>query len=355
MACILLFYRRFEYSLKCALIKKTASVEFEKENSMKLKKLMTGVLAAFMLAGCAPKQQQNTTKLKIVATTFPQYDWIREIIGKDNTNVDLQLLMKNGGDLHSYQPTAGDIANIADANLFVYVGGESDEWVDDALKEKTNKDMKVVNMMQTLGDDIDEEEEGLEKESEDHDHEEIEYDEHVWLSLKRAQKIVKAIADELGELDSTNAKKYQENAEAYIAKLAALDKSYESTVNTVKNKTWIFADRMPFHYLAKDYGITTYAAFNGCSTETNASFNTIVSLAKYADELGIKHIMTIEGSDKKLAKAVIENITDKNQDILTLNSLQSVSQSDIDKGLTYYGAMEENLKVLAQSFNTEVK
>ena len=322
---------------------------------MKLKKLMTGVLAAFMLAGCAPKQQQNTTKLKIVATTFPQYDWIREIIGKDNTNVDLQLLMKNGGDLHSYQPTAGDIANIADANLFVYVGGESDEWVEDALKEKTNKDMKVVNMMQTLGDDIDEEEEGLEKESEDHDHEEIEYDEHVWLSLKRAQKIVKAIADELGELDSTNAKKYQENAEAYIAKLATLDKSYESTVNTVKNKTWIFADRMPFHYLAKDYGITTYAAFNGCSTETNASFNTIVSLAKYVDELGIKHIMTIEGSDKKLAKAVIENTTDKNQDILTLNSLQSVSQSDIDKGLTYYGAMEENLKVLAQSFNTEVK
>lgn len=332
---------------------------------MKLKKLMTGVLAAFMLAGCAPKQQQNPTKLKIVATTFPQYDWIREIIGKDNTNVDLQLLMKNGGDLHSYQPTAGDIANISDANLFVYVGGESDEWVDDALEEKTNKDMKVVNMMQTLGDDIDEEEEGLEDHDHDHDekdhdhdhdhHDEIEYDEHVWLSLKRAQKIVKAIADELVELDPTNAKKYQANAEAYIAKLAALDKSYESTVNTVKDKTWIFADRMPFHYLAKDYGITTYAAFNGCSTETNASFNTIVTLAKYADEFGINHIMTIESSDHKLAKAVIENTAEKNQEILTLNSLQSVSQSDIDKGLTYYGAMEENLKVLAQSFNTEVK
>ena len=331
---------------------------------MKLKKIMTGVLAAFMLAGCAPKQQQNTTKLKIVATTFPQYDWIREIIGKDNTNVDLQLLMKNGGDLHSYQPTAGDIANISDANLFVYVGGESDEWVDDALEEKTNKDMKVVNMMQTLGDDIDEEEEGLEdhddkdhddKDHDDKDHDEIEYDEHVWLSLKRAQKIVKAITDELVELDPTNAKKYQANAEAYIAKLSALDKSYESTVNAVKDKTWIFADRMPFHYLAKDYGITTYAAFNGCSTETNASFNTIVTLAKYADEFGINHIMTIESSDHKLAKAVIENTAEKNQEILTLNSLQSVSQSDIDKGLTYYGAMEENLKVLAQSFNTEVK
>lgn len=330
---------------------------------MKFKKLMTFALAAFMLAGCAPKQQ-NTTKLKIVATTFPQYDWIREIIGKDNTNVDLQLLMKNGGDLHSYQPTAGDIANIADANLFVYVGGESDEWVDDALEEKTNKDMKVVNMMQTLGDDIDEEEEGLEDhdhdhdhddKDHDHDHDEIEYDEHVWLSLKRAQKIVKAITDELVELDPTNAKKYQANAEAYIAKLSALDKSYESTVNAVKDKTWIFADRMPFHYLAKDYGITTYAAFNGCSTETNASFNTIVTLAKYADEFGINHIMTIESSDHKLAKAVIENTAEKNQEILTLNSLQSVSQSDIDKGLTYYGAMEENLKVLAQSFNTEVK
>ena len=329
---------------------------------MKLKKIITGVLAAFMLAGCAPKQQQNTTKLKIVATTFPQYDWIREIIGKDNTNVDLQLLMKNGGDLHSYQPTAGDIANISDANLFVYVGGESDEWVDDALEEKTNKDMKVINMMQTLGDDIDEEEEGLEDhdhdhddKDHDHDHDEIEYDEHVWLSLKRAQKIVKAIADELVELDPTNAKKYQANAEAYIAKLSSLDKSYESTVNTVKDKTWIFADRMPFHYLAKDYGITTYAAFNGCSTETNASFDTIVTLAKYVDEFGINHIMTIEGSDHKLAKAVIENTAEKNQEILTLNSLQSVSQSDIDKGLTYYGAMEENLKVLAQSFNTEVK
>ena len=340
---------------------------------MKLKKIMTGVLAAFMLAGCAPKQQQNTTKLKIVATTFPQYDWIREIIGKDNTNVDLQLLMKNGGDLHSYQPTAGDIANISDANLFVYVGGESDEWVDDALEEKTNKDMKIINMMQTLGDDIDEEEEGLEDHDHDHDdkdhddkdhndkdhddkdHDEIEYDEHVWLSLKRAQKIVKAIADELVELDPTNAKKYQANAEAYIAKLSALDKAYESTVNTVENKTWIFADRMPFHYLAKDYGITTYAAFNGCSTETNASFNTIVTLAKYADEFGINHIMTIESSDHKLAQAVIDNTAEKNQEILTLNSLQSVSQSDIDKGLTYYGAMEENLKVLAQSFNTEVK
>ena len=322
---------------------------------MKFKKLMTFALAAFMLAGCAPKQQQNTTKLKIVATTFPQYDWIREIIGKDNTHVDLQLLMKNGGDLHSYQPTAGDIANISDANLFVYVGGESDEWVDDALEEKTNKDMKVVNMMQTLGDDIDEEEEGLEDHDHDHDHDEIEYDEHVWLSLKRAQKIVKAITDELVELDPTNAKKYQANAEAYIAKLSALDKSYESTVNAVKDKTWIFADRMPFHYLAKDYGITTYAAFNGCSTETNASFNTIVTLAKYADEFGINHIMTIESSDHKLAKAVIENTAEKNQEILTLNSLQSVSQSDIDKGLTYYGAMEENLKVLAQSFNTEVK
>ena len=224
---------------------------------MKLKKIITGVLAAFMLAGCAPKQQQNTTKLKIVATTFPQYDWIREIIGKDNTNVDLQLLMKNGGDLHSYQPTAGDIANISDANLFVYVGGESDEWVDDALEEKTNKDMKIVNMMQTLGDDIDEEEEGLEDHDHDHDHDdkdhdhdhdhddkdhdhdhdhhdEIEYDEHVWLSLKRAQKIVKAITDELVELDPTNAKKYQANAEAYIAKLSALDKSYESTVNNCK-------------------------------------------------------------------------------------------------------------------------
>ena len=342
---------------------------------MKFKKLMTIALAAFMLAGCAPKQQKNQTKLKIVATTFPQYDWIREIVGKDNPNVDLQLLMKNGGDLHSYQPTAGDIANISDANLFVYVGGESDEWVDDALEEKTNKDMKVVNMMQTLGDDIDEEEEGLEDhdhdhdhddkdhdhdhdhddKDHDHDHEEIEYDEHVWLSLKRAQKIVKAITDELVELDPTNAKKYQANAEAYIAKLSALDKSYESTVNAVKDKTWIFADRMPFHYLAKDYDITTYAAFNGCSTETNASFNTIVTLAKYADEFGINHIMTIESSDHKLAKAVIENTAEKNQEILTLNSLQSVSQSDIDKGLTYYGAMEENLKVLAQSFNTEVK
>ena len=238
--------------------------------------------------------------------------------------------------------------------------------------------MKVINMMQTLGDDIDEEEEGLEDHDHDHDdkdhddkdhndkdhndkdhddkdHDEIEYDEHVWLSLKRAQKIVKAIADELVELDPTNAKKYQANAEAYIAKLSALDKAYESTVNTVENKTWIFADRMPFHYLAKDYGITTYAAFNGCSTETNASFNTIVTLAKYADEFGINHIMTIESSDHKLAKAVIENTAEKNQEILTLNSLQSVSQSDIDKGLTYYGAMEENLKVLAQSFNTEVK
>ena len=327
---------------------------------MKLKKLMTGVLAAFMLAGCAPKQQQNPTKLKIVATTFPQYDWIREIIGKDNTNVDLQLLMKNGGDLHSYQPTAGDIANIADANLFVYVGGESDEWVDDALEEKTNKDMKVINMMQTLGDDIDEEEEGLEDHDHDHDHddkdhdhdhdsEEAEYDEHVWLSLKNAQKLVMDIEADIESLDPDNASDYAANAEAYVKKIAELDSEYQKVVDESNTKYILVGDRFPFRYLVDDYNIKYSAAFVGCSAETEASFDTVTFLAGKLDELGLKNVITIENSDQKIAKTVIENTKNKDQGLVVLNSLQSVSQKDIDSGLTYLSVMKDNLEVLKKA------
>ncbi|MCI5722607.1 MAG: metal ABC transporter substrate-binding protein [Erysipelotrichaceae bacterium] len=329
---------------------------------MKLRKILTAVLSIIMLTGCntTTKQTTENKKIQIVATTYPQYNWIQEIVGKDNDKFDVTLLMKNGSDLHSFQPTASDITKIADANLFVYVGGESDEWVEDALKQTNNSDMHVVNMLESIGSRAveEEEKEGMQAEEEEeheHDHDEVEYDEHVWLSLKNAQVLVKKISEEIISLDEENESKYQANTDAYIAKLSSLDDEYQATIDQASQKTLIFGDRFPFRYMVDDYGLDYYAAFVGCSAETEASFETVAFLAKKVDELKVNHVLTIEGSDQKIAKTIINNTTEKNQDILTLNSLQSVSQKDNENGISYYDVMKENLSVLAKALDTEAQ
>ena len=226
-------------------------------------------------------------ELKIVVTIFPEYDWVREVLGEEISHAELTMLLDSGVDLHSYQPTAQDIMKISTCDMFLYVGGESDGWVDDALKEAVNPDMKVINLLETLGDKAKEEEvvegmeadhdheheEGEEHEGEEHEHEhEAEYDEHVWLSLRNAEELVNVIADNLGEIDGANADTYMANAEAYSEKLAALDKEYRDAADKGQVKTLLFGDRFPFRYLTDDYGLDYYAAFVGCSAETEASF-----------------------------------------------------------------------------------
>ena len=204
------------------------------------------------------KTSNTSKKLSIVTTIFPEYDWVREILGDNVSNAELTLLMDNGVDLHNYQPSAEDIMKIAACDIFIYVGGESDEWVEDALAEATNKDMTVINLLDVLGDEVKEEEikEGMEEDDHDQDdyddqEEETEYDEHVWLSLKNAGKICDKITEELCKKDQDNAKVYEANNKAYTDKLTKLDEDYKKTVDNAKNKTVVFGDRFPFRYLVE--------------------------------------------------------------------------------------------------------
>ena len=504
-----------------------------------MKKYISILLAAVMavcclsLAGCGQKnsneQADNTDdgKLKVVTTIFPEYDWVKEIAGDEISNIDLTMLLDNGVDLHSYQPTSEDILKISDCDLFVYVGGESDSWVDDALKNATNKDMQVINLLDVLKDSIKTEEsmpgmqaeeghnhgyahfedsdvqdrtlsdwdgdwqsvypylqdgvldEVMEKKAEsgektaeeykeyyengyktdvsqitidaenntmcfvkngvaskatyeykgyqiydyesgsrgvryffeatsgdadapkyvqfsDHgiapgkaehfhiyagndgfdalseemenwptyypadmsgkeiaedmlEHEEKEYDEHVWLSLKNAQTLCKAIAEALETADPEHKDVYAANVDSYLEKLSSLDGQYQDAVANGSQKTLLFGDRFPFRYMVDDYGLKYYAAFAGCSAESEASFETISFLAKKVDELGLKNIMTIENSDQKIAKTIRDNTKDKNQEILSLDSMQSTTSEDVKNGTTYLSVMESNLDVLKKA------
>ena len=323
----------------------------------KTRKLISGLLIALMLftvCSCSASNAGNKDgKLKIIATIFPEYDWVRQIAGDKIGDIDLTLLLDNGVDLHSFQPTAQDIIRISSCDVFVYVGGESDEWVEDALKEAVNKNMQVVNLMDVLGDNVVEEEivEGMQAEDEESEdcEEEAEYDEHVWLSLKNTQILVTGIADAMGRADPDNAESYKANAESYNSKLKELDIRYAEAVGSGSKDTVLFGDRFPFRYLTDDYGLNYYAAFAGCSAETEASFETIIFLSGKIDELGLKAILVIEGADHSIAKTIIENTAAKDQEILVLDSMQSQTSADSAKGVTYISVMEQNLEVLKKA------
>lgn len=338
-----------------------------------MKKYILSVIAGFIAAGClvacgtsagtAAKGPEGDD-LKIVTTIFPEYDWVMNVLGDNPANAELTMLLDNGVDLHSYQPTADDILKISTCDVFIYVGGESDEWVDDALSEAVNKDMKVINLLDVLGDAVKEEEvvEGMQEEEHEHEHEdadeehehehdeeEPEYDEHVWLSLKNAAVLTDSIAKALCEADPDNAKAYKDNSDAYIAKLNDLDKKYSDAVAKAPVKTLVFGDRFPFRYLTDDYGLSYYAAFVGCSAETEASFETITFLANKVDELSLHAVMAIEGADHRIAETVVANTKNKDQQILIMDSMQSVTSKDVSDGTTYLKIMEDNLSALEKA------
>lgn len=299
-------------------------------------------------------EQSGSKPLKIVTTIFPEYDWVREILGDKADHAEVTMLLDNGVDLHSYQPTADDIIKISDCDLFIHVGGESDGWVKDALKEAANKDMQVINLLDVLGEQVKEEEvvEGMEAEEEEsEDEDEPEYDEHVWLSLKNAESLCNAITDALEEIDPANKDAYAANAASYLEKLAALDGEYQTVVDNATRKTVLFGDRFPFRYLVDDYGLSYYAAFAGCSAETEASFETISFLAGKVDELELPCVLTIEGVQHKIAETIVQNSAAKNQSVLTLDSMQSTTSADAVNGTTYLSVMESNLDVLKQALN----
>lgn len=321
---------------------------------MKKRKLWMMSLFIVLSSLCqSAVQAASESPLKIVVTIFPEYEWVEAVLGELASQTDATLLVENGIDLHSYQPSVDDIIAISEADLFIFVGGVSDTWAADAVRNSVNPHQIKLNLMEILRDQIREEElvEGMEAESDTEAGDEIEYDEHVWLSLRNAGMIVSAIADELSGLDPRNAAVYRENAQAYKIQLDALDQKYQAVVENATFDTVIFADRFPFRYLVDDYGVKYFAAFTGCSAESEASFETIAFLARKMDELGLNSILTIENSDQKIAKTILENTTRKNQSILVLDSLQSVTSEDVKNGKTYLSTMQSNLNVLAQALN----
>lgn len=287
--------------------------------------------------------------IKIVTTIFPEYDWVKEITG-GGEGTDITLLCDNGTDMHSYQPSVEDVIKISESDVFIYVGGESDEWVENALKD-IHSDVTVINLFDVLGENVKEEEltEGMQADEKESGEEETEYDEHVWLSLSNAKIFCREIADTLSGVNKEKADTYSKNAESYIEKLTTLDDNYRQAVGSGDTKTLVFGDRFPFRYLTDDYGIDVFAAFPGCSAETEASFETITFLSGKVDELGLKSIMTIDGSDKRIAETIRDNTKDKDQEILTLDSMQAVTEGDLGAGKTYLSSMESNLEVLKEA------
>lgn len=310
----------------------------------------------------ADSVEKDVDAVSVVTNTFPAYDWVKNIT--EGTDVEVTNLTDNGVSLHNYEPSAQDIEKIAKANLFLYVGGESDEWAPDAAKQAPNA--KVLNMLEILGDAVKEEEvkEGMEHEhdhedgDEDHDHdhehdhehehEEIEYDEHVWLSVKNAKTISKAIADALCEIDAKNADTFKKNYEAYAAKLDALQNDFDEMRKAAKQDTILVADRFPFRYLVSDLDLEYFAAFVGCSAESEASFETISFLAQKVDELNIKYIIKLAGSDGKIADTVKNSSKAKDQDIIEMTSMENASSND---GKTYIDYMQMNLDALKKALN----
>ena len=307
--------------------------------------VMVVFAVALALSACGMDSNAKSSankKVSVVATIYPQYDWLKNILGEYADKVDLKLLIKNGTDLHSYKPSAQDIAAIANADLVVYVGGESDEWIEKALEATPKAGRMQVNLMQVLGDRVKEEEvvEGMHAEA-------PENDEHIWLSLKNAQILVKNLAESVSKIDTANAPVYRANAIIYASKLHDLDWAYDSTVSNASQKTILFGDRFPFRYMVDDYGIKYYAAFVGCSAESEASFETVAFLAGMMDSLSLPVIFTIDGSRSNVALAVRNaSKNSKSVPVLQLNSMQSVTDEQIRSGVDYMSIMKSNLETL---------
>lgn len=337
------------------------------------------ILCLTLLSGCAkPVTTEEGNENVILCTTFAAYDWVREILG-DTDAFTCRMLVDNGVDLHSYQPSAQDIMKIADCRMLVYVGGESDTWVSDALEESGNEDIIAISLLDLVGDRAlnEVELEGVEEHhhhdhgDEDHDHEDhgheaetIEhaaestdgqnmaeeehgghYDEHVWLSLKNAIVCTETLADTITKLDVDNSKQYAANAKAYTAKLEALDADYQTMRDAATQTTILVGDRFPFLYLAEDYDIHYFAAYSGCSADAEASVHTVTYLAEKLREYKLPAIYVVDNGTDSLANTIAES-ADMTPELLHLSSMQSVTKEDIQKGCTYLSYMEENLQML---------
>jgi len=332
-------------------------------------------------AESAQEPEEDFEKISITATIFPIYDWFRQIIGEENlSRFELTLLLDSGIDTHSFNPSVSDVLKIQTSDVFFYVGGYSDNWVNDVISD-ANADIMTESLLDILGDfvlptpefyfdeDYDEEDDlhhhhhhQHNEEGDDHDdYDDARYDydeaydhdehtdEHVWLSLHNAELFCIAIADILSQLDPANKQIYNDNLDAYVTKLGNLDSDFMDAVDAANVTTLVFADRFPFQYMMEDYHLDFYAAFSGCAAEAEASFATIISLAEIVDSNDLNFVIVTETSNQDIANQVIRNTKSGNQRILVLDAMKMVTQSDIQNGATYLSIMKNNLTVLKEA------
>ena len=322
--------------------------------------ILTAVLAAVCLSACGKSgktEDAGASELSVVATIFPPYDFTRQIAGDD---ADVIMLLSPGAESHSYEPTPQDIKTIQSCDLFIYTGGESDVWVEDILSsmgDQMPETLRLVDCVPTVTEEIVEGMEHGHEEHEDHgDHEDLEEhedheeetDEHVWTTPQNAIKIVENITSKLCEMDPDNAGSYEKNSAGYIEQLEMLDASFREVVGQAERRTILFGDRFPFRYFADEYGLDYYAAFPGCSDETEASAATVAFLINKVNEEQIPVIFTIERSNGNLADSICEATGAEKR---ILYSCHNVTRNQLDSGATYLSMMMENVESLRAALN----
>jgi len=313
-----------------------------------MKKLITMALVlvlalcAVVFAGCARQNEvDDDGKISVVTTIFAPYDFARAIAG-DAANIT--MLLSPGSESHSFEPTPQDIIKIQKCDVFIHVGGESDEWVRSVLASMDTSNMKIVTMMDCVETFEGEIVEGMQ---DDHDHEEAhEYDEHVWTSPRNAKLIVRKIADALCAVDADNAEIYNQNTRDYQTKLDALDAEFRAVVAAATRKTIVFGDRFPFRYLAQAYGLSYFAAFPGCSTESEASAATVSFLIDKIKDEGIPVIFHVELSNQKMANTISEATGAK---VCLLHACHNISRDEFQSGRTYLDIMTANVATLKEA------
>lgn len=314
----------------------------------KVLKLMVVAIMVFGIVGLTGcNKNDKSDKLTIISTSFPGYDFARAIT-KDSKNVEVKMLLKPGAESHDFEPTPQDIKNIKNSDIFIYVGGDSDEWIEDVLDDIDTDKTKVVRLMD-LVDTVEEDViEGMEEHEEDEEEEEAEYDEHVWTSPINAITITNKLKDEVVKIDKDNKELYEKNASNYVNELTNIDNEIKDIVKNGKRKEIIFGDRFPLRYFVDEYGLSYYAAFPGCSEQTEASAKTISFLINKVKEDKIPVVFHIELSSGKIANAIAKETGTK---VLEFKTAHNISQKDFDAGVTYVDIMKDNIKVLKEALN----
>ena len=310
-------------------------------NRIKLFFIITIVISIILLTGCNNKE--NSNKITIISSSFPGYDFARAIT-KDSKNIETKMLLKAGSEMHDFEPTPQDIKNIKNSRIFIYVGGESDAWIEDILNDINTEDTKIIKLMDLVNPVEEEIVEGMEEQ----EREEKEYDEHVWTSPINAIEIIEKVKKEIIKVDPDNKNLYEDNANKYIQELRQVDEEIKDIVNNSKRKELVFGDRFPLRYFVDEYGLSYYAAFPGCSHQTEASAKTISFLINKVKEDNIPVIFHIELSDGKIANAISEATGAK---VLEFKTAHNISQSNFDAGITYVDIMKDNISVLKEALN----